>query len=137
MLAEQHDELIAMLGSLDKLGKVGTRVIGASKDDILASLDHLQPILAKLHEAGDSLAPGLNLLVSFPFPKEAGDIVKGDYANTSIRADINLENILPNGRDGGGVPGRAEPGRGAHRGREVPAQRRPHQRRVRARCSTP
>ena len=36
-----------MLTSLDQLGEVGTRVIGASKDDILASLDHLQPILAR------------------------------------------------------------------------------------------
>lgn len=104
VLAAQHDELIAMLGSLDRLGRVGTRVIGASKDDLLKSLDHLQPILSRLSEAGDSLAPGLNLLVSFPFPKEAGDIVRGDYANTSIRADINLENIIPNGRDGGGIP---------------------------------
>ncbi len=104
VLAAQHDELIAMLSSLDRLGKVGTRVIGQSKADILASLDHLQPILARLHQAGKSLAPGLNLLISFPFPKEAGDIVKGDYANTSIRADINLENIIPNGQDGGGIP---------------------------------
>jgi phospholipid/cholesterol/gamma-HCH transport system substrate-binding protein len=103
-LAAQHDELIAMLASLDELGKVGTRVIGASKDDILQSLDHLQPVLARLHEAGDSLAPGLNLLVSFPFPKEAGEIVKGDYANTSIRMDISLENFLPTGSPGGGLP---------------------------------
>lgn len=104
VLAAQHDQLIAMLGSLERLGKVGTRVIGASKDDILASLAHLQPILARLHEAGDSLAPGLNLLASFPFPKEASEIVKGDYANTSIRADISLENLLPNGQSGGGGP---------------------------------
>lgn len=104
VLAAQHDELIAMLGSLDELGRVGTRVIGQSKDDILASLDHLQPVLQRLEEAGDDLAPGLNLLVSFPFPKEASEVVKGDYANTSIRADINLENIIPNGEDGGGIP---------------------------------
>src|SRR4051794_20796021 len=110
VLAKQHDELIAMLTSLDRLGQVGTRVIGRSKDDILASLDHLQPILSRLHEAGDSLAPGINLLVGFPFPKEAGDIVKGDYANTSIRADISLENIIPNGDPGGGVPGLPNPG---------------------------
>ena len=104
VLAEQHDQLIQMLSSLDRLGVVGTRVIGASKDDLLKSLDHLQPVLAKLSEAGRSLAPGINLLVSFPFPKEAGEIVKGDYANTSIRADINLENIVPNGKPGGGLP---------------------------------
>ncbi|MCW2792421.1 MAG: virulence factor Mce family protein, partial [Nocardioides sp.] len=42
-------------------------------------------------------APGLNLLVSFPFPKEASEIVLGDYANTSIRADISLENFVPSG----------------------------------------
>jgi phospholipid/cholesterol/gamma-HCH transport system substrate-binding protein len=104
VLAAQHDELIAMLGSLNRLGKVGTRVISQSKDDLLASLDHLQPLLKRLHEAGADLAPGLNLLVSFPFPKEASEIVKGDYANTSIRADINLENIIPNGQPGGGLP---------------------------------
>ncbi|WP_296601473.1 MCE family protein [Nocardioides sp.] len=104
VLADQHDELIRMLSSLDRLGKVGTRVIGQSKQDILDSLDHLQPVLQRLHEAGDDLAPGLNLLLSFPFPKEASEIVKGDYANTSIRADINLENLIPNGQDGGGLP---------------------------------
>ena len=109
VLAAQHEELIAMLGSLNRLGEVGTRVIGRSKADLLASLDHLQPILQRLHEAGDDLAPGLNLLVSFPFPKEASEIVKGDYANTSIRADISLENLLP-GQPGGGIPGIPDPG---------------------------
>jgi phospholipid/cholesterol/gamma-HCH transport system substrate-binding protein len=99
VLREQHDELVAMLGSLDELGTVGTRVIRASKEDLLASLRDLRPVLRQLNAAGDHLAPGLNLLISFPFPKEASEIVKGDYANTSIRADISLENLLP----GGGV----------------------------------
>ncbi len=97
VLADQHDELIAMLSALDRLGVVGTRVISASKDDLLKSLAHLKPVLSQLRAAGDKLAPGLNLLISFPFPKEASEIVRGDYANTSIRADINLENFLPAG----------------------------------------
>ena len=95
VLAAQHDELIEMLGALDRLGVVGTRVIGASKDDLIATLADLQPVLTKLHEAGDKLAPGLDLMVSFPFPKEAAEVVKGDYANASIRAGINLEILLP------------------------------------------
>ncbi len=99
VLADQHDELIAMLSALDRLGVVGTRVIRASKDDLLKSLAHLRPVLSKLRAAGDQLAPGLNLLISFPFPKEASEIVRGDYANTSIRADISLENLLPPGSD--------------------------------------
>ena len=80
--------------SLDRLGVVGTRVIRASKDDLIKTLEHLRPVLTKLTAAGDELAPGLNLLVSFPFPKEASDVVKGDYANTSIRAEISLDNFL-------------------------------------------
>ena len=35
-----------MLSALDRLGEVGTRVINASKDDLLESLDDLEPILS-------------------------------------------------------------------------------------------
>ncbi len=52
-------------------------------------------MLTKLHAAGKSLAPGLDMMVSFPFPQEAAEVVKGDYANASIRAGINLETFLP------------------------------------------
>src|SRR5262249_54058567 len=97
VLADQHDQLIAMLGALDRLGVVGTRVINASKDDLLKSLAHLAPILSQLHKAGDKLGPGLNLLISFPFPKEASEIVRGDYANTSIRADLDISKFFPPG----------------------------------------
>jgi phospholipid/cholesterol/gamma-HCH transport system substrate-binding protein len=97
VLADQHDELIGMLQALDRLGVVGTRVIRASKADLIKTLAHLKPVLRKLRAAGDKLAPGLNLLISFPFPKEASEIVKGDYANTSIRAEISLVNFLPDG----------------------------------------
>ena len=100
VLARQHDELIDMLGALNRLGKVGSRVIGASKDDLIATLAHLEPVLTKLEAAGESLAPGLDMMVSFPFPKEADRVVKGDYANASIRAGINLEIFLPDDDEG-------------------------------------
>ncbi|MCX6401297.1 MAG: MCE family protein [Propionibacteriales bacterium] len=93
VLADQHDELIEMLVSLDKLGKVGTRVINASKEDVLTILKDLSPVLRKLREADEQLAPGLNLLISFPFPQAANDIVEGDYADTSIVADFDLANL--------------------------------------------
>jgi phospholipid/cholesterol/gamma-HCH transport system substrate-binding protein len=103
VLGAQHEELVAMLRSLDRLGVVGTRVITASKDDLIASLRHLQPVVRRLRAAGDKLAPGLNLLLSFPFPQEASEIVLGDYANTSIRADINLADFFSRG-GGGPLP---------------------------------
>ena len=45
VLAAQHDELIEMLGALDRLGVVGTRVIGASKDNLIKTLADLRPVL--------------------------------------------------------------------------------------------
>ncbi|NYG57582.1 phospholipid/cholesterol/gamma-HCH transport system substrate-binding protein [Nocardioides daedukensis] len=94
VLKDQHGELVKMLKGLEELGKVGTRVIGASKDDLIASLKSLKPILTALNEAGASLPAGLSLMLSFPFPEEAQDIVKGDYGNTEIRLDVNLENYI-------------------------------------------
>jgi phospholipid/cholesterol/gamma-HCH transport system substrate-binding protein len=94
VLADQHAELVSMLKALDELGVVGTRVIGASKDDILSMLRDLKPVLTQLNNAGASLPAGLSLLLSFPFPEKAREIVKGDYANAEIRMDIALENFL-------------------------------------------
>jgi phospholipid/cholesterol/gamma-HCH transport system substrate-binding protein len=94
VLADQQQNLMKMLRSLDRLGKVGTRVIGASKDDVLSMLDDLRPVLSRLDEAGDSLPRGLSLLLSFPFPDKARTIVWGDYANTEIYLDISLRNFI-------------------------------------------
>ena len=104
VLADQHQELIRMLSALRRLGEVGSRVIGASKDNLIASLAHLRPVLTRLSNAGKSLAPGLDMMISFPFPQEAANVVKGDYANASIRAGINLETFLPEGGGGDGGP---------------------------------
>jgi phospholipid/cholesterol/gamma-HCH transport system substrate-binding protein len=100
VLADQHDELVDMLGALDRLGVVGTRVITASKDNLLKSLSDLRPVLDKLGDVGPKLAAGLNLIASFPFPQEASEVVLGDYANTSMRLDVNLKNLF----DGLGIP---------------------------------
>ncbi|MFC5731309.1 MULTISPECIES: MCE family protein [Nocardioides] len=93
VLAAQHDELISMLSALDRLGKVGTRVINASKEDVLKILKDIGPVLRKLREADEQLAPGLNLMVSFPFPQSANKIVQGDYADTRIKADFDFVNL--------------------------------------------
>ena len=55
---------------------------------------HLQPTLTKLGDVGDSLADGLSMLATFPFPKEAANIVRGDYANALFQMDINLNEVI-------------------------------------------
>jgi phospholipid/cholesterol/gamma-HCH transport system substrate-binding protein len=99
VLNRQHDSLIAMLKQFDALGEVGTRVLDASTDNIVASLRHLQPTLTRLADAGDALPKGLSLMASFPFPKEAGNIARGDYANALFHVDIDLNQIIKSPAD--------------------------------------
>ncbi len=72
-------------------------MIGASKDNLIKTLADLQPGAHQPARGRRQLAPGLDLMVSFPFPKEAAEVVKGDYANASIRASINLRTLIPPG----------------------------------------
>jgi phospholipid/cholesterol/gamma-HCH transport system substrate-binding protein len=108
VLADQRQQLMAMLRALDRLGVVGTRVIGATKDDLLEDLRSLEPIVREIADADDKIPPALGLLISFPFPIESNNIVYGDYANTSIVFSINLDNLFqnqPSGPGGGGGGG--------------------------------
>jgi phospholipid/cholesterol/gamma-HCH transport system substrate-binding protein len=94
VLNDQHAALVKMLEQLDRLGRVGTRVIRGSRENIVASLRHLRPVLEQMNDAGDALPRGLSLLASFPFPKEAGDIAKGDYANALFKMELDLGKVL-------------------------------------------
>ena len=104
VLADQRAQLTRMLTALSDLGRVGTRVINASKADTLANLRALQPILTKLAEAGANLPGALEMLVTYPFPQAATGAVQGDFTNLRITADLDLRTILTN-LNGGKTPG--------------------------------
>lgn len=94
VLNQQHQGLVEMLAALDRLGKVGTNVIGQSKDNIIATLKDLGPTLKGLAGAGDSLVPGLMLMASFPFPPAAATLAKGDYSNALFAMNIDLNKLV-------------------------------------------
>jgi len=97
VLNEQHTALVTMLRELDKLGQVGTRVIRGSRANLVATLRHLEPTMRKLADAGDSLPRGVGLMASFPFPKEAADLAKGDYANALFFMKFDLNKLFASG----------------------------------------
>jgi phospholipid/cholesterol/gamma-HCH transport system substrate-binding protein len=102
VLNDQHQALVTMLRELDKLGQVGTRVIRGSRANLVATLRHLGPSLRELADAGDSLPRGVGLMASFPFPKEAADLAKGDYANALFYMKFDLNKLFGPGGTGGG-----------------------------------
>ncbi|ARF56684.1 MCE family protein [Streptomyces gilvosporeus] len=102
VLADQRKDLTRMLRSLSDLGRVGTKVINGSRDDTIANLRHLQPILTQLNRAGDDLPNALELMTTYPFPRNSVDAIKGDYTNLHITADLDLKSIYGNLSKGGG-----------------------------------
>ncbi|GAA4470547.1 MCE family protein [Phytohabitans houttuyneae] len=140
VLAEQREQLTAALNALGELGKVGSRVITASKDDTVASLRALQPILERLAEAGDALPKSLDFMLSYPFPPNVTGAIVGDFVNLSITADLDAATILSNlvaaaprpvaprgpaapgsaGPSGGGGPSKAPPAKPALPGQLPP-----------------
>ncbi|MFD7999448.1 MCE family protein [Streptomyces mirabilis] len=100
VLADQRRDLTRMLTALSKLGTTGTKVVNASHDDTVANLEQLRPILQQLNKAGDDLPNSLELLTTYPFPRNAVDAVKGDYVNLDITADLDLSDLYGNLTDG-------------------------------------
>ncbi|MFF3565438.1 MCE family protein [Streptomyces sp. NPDC002574] len=111
ILADQRRDLTRMLTSLSDLGKAGTKVIDASGEDVVANLRSLRPILTRLNQAGADLPNALELMTTYPFPRNVTDAIKGDYVNLKITADLDLKSLYGNLSKGPGGPSRP-PGSG-------------------------
>lgn len=95
-LEAQREQLVGMLRSLDRLSGVATDVVNRSRDDLLADLEALRPVLRNLADSGQDLPESLQLLLSIPFTDAAADAVAGDYANLYITVDLDLRSLLEN-----------------------------------------
>lgn len=87
VLTQQRESLVTMLRSLDSLSEVAVDTVNRSKDDMVADLRALVPILRNLADAGKDLPEAFELLLTFPFPDAAMDMFKGDYANLFIEVE--------------------------------------------------
>ncbi|GAA1230962.1 MCE family protein [Prauserella halophila] len=96
VVSGQRKQLVGMLTSLRELSGTGTRVIDASKQSLVANLQALTPTLEKLAETGADLPKAMQLLPSYPIPVFGESIMQGDYANVSVRLDLQLDAILEN-----------------------------------------
>ncbi|MFG3422630.1 MCE family protein [Micromonospora sp. NPDC049460] len=96
VLNRQRAQLTKALTALGELGRVGTRVVERSRDDTLASVRALQPILEQLVRAGDDLPKSLDFMLSYPFPPNVTGAIVGDFVNLSVTADLDVASILAN-----------------------------------------
>ncbi|MCX5209150.1 MCE family protein [Kitasatospora sp. NBC_00240] len=84
VLEEQRGALVTMLRSLDTLSGTAVDTVNRSKDDLVADLKALAPVLQRLADAGTSLPDSLQVLLTYPFTDEVLRGVKGDYLNAYL-----------------------------------------------------
>ena len=96
VLSDQRAELTKVLVGLDRLGKVAIRVINGSKQNTVADLKALEPILGQLNAAGVDLPKALELLTTYPFPRTIDTGIRGDYANLFVTLDGDLGTLSNN-----------------------------------------
>ena len=96
VLADQREQLTAALTALSRLSTVGTDVIERSRDETLANLSALKPILTQLVRAGDDLPKALNFMLAFPFPPNVRAAIKDDRVNLHVTLDLDAAVVLAN-----------------------------------------
>jgi ABC-type transporter Mla subunit MlaD len=86
-----------LLTDLSNFGKVATHIITASRQQTVAGLRDLQPILGHLRAAGSNLPRSLELLITYPFPKNVDKAIPGDYNGLylSFNADPIFCTMVP------------------------------------------
>lgn len=88
VLADERAQFTALLTHLSRFGKYASRVIKASSSQTIAELRDLQPVLHHLAAAGANLPRALEILITFPFPRDVGAAAPGDYVNADISLDL-------------------------------------------------
>jgi phospholipid/cholesterol/gamma-HCH transport system substrate-binding protein len=88
VLADERAQFTALLTHLSRFGKVASKVIKASSAQTIDELRDLQPVLHHLAAAGQNLPRALEVLITFPFPRDVGAAAPGDYVNADISVDV-------------------------------------------------
>jgi phospholipid/cholesterol/gamma-HCH transport system substrate-binding protein len=94
VLDREREDLTRTLRSLGRLGDTTTQVIDASRDDLLANLNNLQPVLKSVADADKSVVESLKLFGTFPFPAfTAPNACRGDFCNLRVTVDLTLDSL--------------------------------------------
>lgn len=88
VLADERAQFTKLLTHLSRFGKIASKVIRASSSQTIAELHDLQPVLQHLAAAGANLPHSLEVLITYPFPRDVGAAAPGDYVNASLSLDL-------------------------------------------------
>ena len=94
VLNEERDTIVEAAERLGQFSALAADTVHQSKENLVAELQNMGPVLEALADAGPSLTRALSLIPTFPFPNETIEKwQRGDYANLTAIADLTLSRI--------------------------------------------
>jgi len=94
VLKDQRNNLSDALDSLGKFSALVADSTNQTKDNLVKELKDLGPVLQSLADAGPALTRSLDLLSTFPYPKETlTKWMRGDFANLTAVIDLTLSRL--------------------------------------------
>lgn len=94
VLDGERDNLVEAADKLGKFSALTTDTINQSKQNLVAELRDVGPVLESLADAGPALTRSLGLLPTYPFPNATIDKwQRGDSANLTAVIDLTLSRI--------------------------------------------
>ncbi|GAB3277438.1 MCE family protein [Actinocorallia lasiicapitis] len=96
ILRQNRADLTKMLVGLSKFGDITSSTITKSKKDFLANLKALQPVLKNINKSGDLVPKNIGNLLTFPFPDDFANTVRGDFANMNMTVSLDMNEIMHN-----------------------------------------
>lgn len=94
VLAQQRKALVRMLRATSRLSEVATSTIDRTRAALLENLRTLDPVLTQLAASGENIPRALEYLLTFPFPTEGLQALKGDYFNFDLELKLSEQNLL-------------------------------------------
>ncbi|MBB0998356.1 MCE family protein [Dietzia maris] len=96
VLEEQRSQFVEMLRRVDTLGQVGSEVLLTSREDLIADLRALRPVLQSLGESTPELIELIGFVPTFPFPDSSIPATVGGAANIFLSVDATISETLQN-----------------------------------------
>jgi phospholipid/cholesterol/gamma-HCH transport system substrate-binding protein len=89
VLSTERPDLTRALQALDGLSDVVVPLVRDVRDDLVADLENLQPVLDGILRAGDATVSALGFAVTFPFaPETVTNACRGSYCNLGLILDL-------------------------------------------------
>lgn len=94
VLKQERAHLVDAVDQLGKFSALVAKATNQTKENLVAELRELGPVLESLANAGPALTRALSQLATYPWPNETLDKwIRGDYANLSAVIDLTLSRV--------------------------------------------